>query len=66
MDYIDRTGLPIRDEELTKAIQVVAKFQMAGLGKVPPELYVELMGIKSALKELLHLRNKVEAISSES
>lgn len=52
----DMTGKLVSKADLMHAKQVVEKQIVTGLGKVPPELFIELTTIHRALKELIETR----------
>jgi hypothetical protein len=52
----DRTGKPVRKEEVDEALAVVRKFIVSGLTTFPPEFAVQLPNIMRCLQELRSIK----------
>lgn len=55
----DRTGKPLRVEELKQARSVVIR-SLSQINSTKPELFVELLTIKLALDELIQIKLDVK------
>jgi len=53
MSIEDLTGQPVSRREVQEAIEVVQKWMVLGMMKLPPELAVQLPNIRRCLIELL-------------
>jgi len=64
MEFIDTSGKPRSDEEISQAIDQIEK-EIVKADFSNPSLYMQFIPIKEALEELLSLRAKIrEAIKT--
>ena len=59
VEFIDKTGQPMSEEELKEALKAVENVIVRDIMKIPPELSVQLTTIRHALLELLHIKKVI-------
>lgn len=65
VEFIDKTGQPISDDDLKEALHAVENVMVKNMLSVPPELATVLLTIRAALKELLGLRALIARLKKE-
>lgn len=56
IEFIDKTGQPKTEDDLKEALKAVENVMLKDILKVPPELAVQMLTIRQALKELLGIK----------
>jgi len=51
-EFIDNTGKPVSASDIREALDVINKYLIIGMTKLPPELAVQLPNISRCLREL--------------